>query len=368
VVIGGGIFGIYTALHLVKRKISVLLVEKDENLFRRASAINQARLHGGYHYPRSIATARSAQEYMLRFCQEHEFAVNRKFEQYYGIDKTSSYTSPDQFESFCNFLNIPLKSVDIPPYFNKDHLAALFLTQEYSIDLTLLANYYLSKVEQSTHLQVMTQTYIRSVRQLGDSWELEFQSEPDDRSFMIKATSVINATYSSINVINQLFGLGNLDMTHEITEIVLAESSLKDVGLTIVDGDFVSMMPYGHSNLVSLSSVRYTSHYNCSGFYPSFPCQHVIAACRPDDCLTCNDCSQKPASNQLKMIRQIQKYLGMNIELKYLESHYTIKSKLQSSYIDDSRPTLIRKFQEIPEFHCIFGGKLSSIYDIENNF
>jgi len=368
VVIGGGLFGIYTALYLTKLKTSVLLVEKDEKLFQRASAINQARLHGGYHYPRSIATARTSHEYKIRFCREHEFVVNRKFQQYYGIDKTSSYTTPDQFESFCNFLGIPLERVEVPQFFYKDCLAALFLTEEYSIDLTALANYYLSRVQGSEHLHVMTSTQIGSVEQVGNSWELEFRSNSDTSKFKVETASVINATYSSSNVINGLFGFDNMDMIHEITEIVLVKSSLKEVGLTVIDGDFVSMMPYGFSDLISLSSVRYTSHYNFEGRYPTFPCQDLIAACKPEDCLSCNHCSAKPISNQLKMVRQIQKYLHTDIKLNHVESQYTVKSKLKRSYIDDSRPTLIKKLNETPEFHCIFGGKLSSIYDIEAHF
>lgn len=35
----------------------VLVLECDKTPFRRATYINQARVHQGYHYPRSISTA-----------------------------------------------------------------------------------------------------------------------------------------------------------------------------------------------------------------------------------------------------------------------------------------------------------------------
>ena len=63
IIIGGGLFGIYSALYLSKKNLKVCLIEKDNELLNRASKINQARLHQGYHYPRSISTALLANEY-----------------------------------------------------------------------------------------------------------------------------------------------------------------------------------------------------------------------------------------------------------------------------------------------------------------
>ena len=60
IVIGGGLFGVYTALHLAQKKCSVCLLEKEDRLFTQAAVVNQARLHSGYHYPRSVATADAA--------------------------------------------------------------------------------------------------------------------------------------------------------------------------------------------------------------------------------------------------------------------------------------------------------------------
>lgn len=36
----------------------ILIIEKDCDLMQRASYGNQAKVHNGYHYPRSILTAR----------------------------------------------------------------------------------------------------------------------------------------------------------------------------------------------------------------------------------------------------------------------------------------------------------------------
>ena len=368
VVVGGGIFGIYTALHLAKRKARVLLIEKESRLFSRASAINQARLHGGYHYPRSIATARVAHEYKEKFLNDHMPMVNHRFRQYYGIDKTSSFTSDDQFMTFCHYLGLPLQKAEIPACFNPGLFEALYLAAEYSFDPTQLAAYYLAKINDCPYLKVWPNTVIQSVINADPYWELILRDSTGGRQMLIQTGSVINATYSSTNVLNQLFGQPRFAMTHEIAEVVIASSSLKDTGLTVIDGDFVSFMPFGNSDLFSLSSVRYTSHAICEGDFPKFSCQDKIRLCQPADCRNCHECEAKPRSNQGKMMHQLGKYLSSEIKWQYLHSMFTIKSKLKSSYIDDSRPTLIQRMQESPGYHCVFGGKISSVYEIEAHF
>ena len=79
VIVGGGIFGCYAALYLAGKGARVALLEKEDRLFRKASLVNQARLHGGYHYPRSIATAALSDEHKARFTAEHRDFVNFSF-------------------------------------------------------------------------------------------------------------------------------------------------------------------------------------------------------------------------------------------------------------------------------------------------
>tara|TARA_B100001123_G_C14768135_1_gene811554 strand:- start:417 stop:626 length:210 start_codon:yes stop_codon:yes gene_type:complete len=65
------------------------------------------------------------------------------------------------------------------------------------------------------------------------------------------------------------------------------------------------------------------------------------------------------------MIRQMKKYLREDIDLSYLHSMYTIRTKLASSFIDDSRPTSIQLLSEDPAFYLLLAGKINSIYEIE---
>ncbi|MCI5632896.1 FAD-dependent oxidoreductase, partial [Helicobacter sp.] len=54
IVIGGGFYGCMLALELHQKFKKILILEKENDILTRASLINQARIHGGYHYPRSL--------------------------------------------------------------------------------------------------------------------------------------------------------------------------------------------------------------------------------------------------------------------------------------------------------------------------
>ena len=58
VVIGGGFFGCSIATELITEhgNSNVLIVERERDVMKRASYGNQARVHNGYHYPRSFTT------------------------------------------------------------------------------------------------------------------------------------------------------------------------------------------------------------------------------------------------------------------------------------------------------------------------
>ena len=369
VIIGGGIFGCYAALYLAQRGAKVVLLEKEAQLFRKASLVNQARLHSGYHYPRSLATAALSDEHKERFTAEHRAFVHFSFEKYYAIDRFGSFTDPQQFERFCDRLNIPFQRIQEHKLFNFNRLEALYLTEEYSFDPVLLGHYYREKVENEPGISVLKNVRLESAKTEGNQWLLNFYQDatlPYMPQQLI-APTVINATYAASNAINQLFDAGNLALTHELSEIAFINSrQFGDRGLTVMDGPFGSIMPYGRSGLLSLSSVAYTHHKISYEDLPQFDCQIVEdPSCRPHAPGICTDCPRRPVSNASKMLAQMQQYFSEEVHFEHFFSYFTIKSKLKSSYIDDGRPTEISMLRDNPRFYCLFSGKINSIYEVE---
>ncbi len=366
-IVGGGIFGIYAALFLREQGQRVLLVEKEKALLKKASIVNQARLHSGYHYPRSVATALMSDDNKARFTADHEAFINFEFEKYYAIDRFGSFTDAAQFERFCAFIGIPCEPVSNHPYFNYHRLEALYRTKEYTFDPILIAEYYRQRLyDAAPEVTPRLFTEVAAAGAAGETWQVELKDLSSGHTETVAARQVINATYAGSNAINRLFGVRDIDLMHEISEMVFVNSpQIRDIGLTIMDGPFGSIMPYGKSGLLSLSSVAYTHHKVSYDNLPTFDCQQINTNCRPDFTDICNFCPAKPSSNYRKMLGQIRHYFTNKVEFQYFTSMFTIKSKLKASYIDDGRPTEISVLRENPRFYCIFAGKINSIYEIE---
>lgn len=365
-VIGGGLFGVYAALYLSQQGGRVLLIEKEKELMSKASIVNQARLHSGYHYPRSIATALMSDDNKARFTRDHQAFIHTSFKKYYAVDQYSSFTDGAQFERFCEYVGLPCKKVSQHPAFKLDRLEALFLTEEYTFDPILMANYYRALLALDKSITVLTYHELVRAQADTDHWVLGVSALADPGEKMVAADQVINATYANSNGVNRLFALPDIPLMHEISEMAFVSSpQLQDTGLTIMDGQFASIMPYGLSGLLSLSSVAYTHHKVAHAPLPQFDCQSLNPDCRPDFPAICNRCAARPTSNYNKMKRQIELYLQENVQLFYLGSMFTIKSKLKANHIDDGRPTEIAILRENPRFYCIFAGKINSIYEIE---
>ena len=57
IILGAGLYGLYAALHCARMGQRILVLDCDKAPFTRATYINQARVHQGYHYPRSVSIA-----------------------------------------------------------------------------------------------------------------------------------------------------------------------------------------------------------------------------------------------------------------------------------------------------------------------
>src|SRR5262245_51953776 len=112
IIIGGGFYGLRLAqfLHDELAKKNILVLEKESDVMSRASYNNQARVHGGYHYPRSVLTALRSVVNMPVFSNEYAEAIVDNFTHYYAIAADFSHVSARQFQRFCDRINAPTKA------------------------------------------------------------------------------------------------------------------------------------------------------------------------------------------------------------------------------------------------------------------
>ena len=140
IIIGSGIYGMYAAKRSLEKNPNekVLIIEVEKEPFNRGSYVNQARLHNGYHYPRSYSTASKSARYFNRFYNDFKEGINDKFEKVYAVASDYSWTNGEQFQRFCDNLNVKCEEIPKRKYFNKNTIDKAFLTKEYSFDAKII--------------------------------------------------------------------------------------------------------------------------------------------------------------------------------------------------------------------------------------
>lgn len=364
IIIGAGLYGLYSALFCAKRGQNVIVLECDSTPFRRATYINQARVHQGYHYPRSISTAMKSAGYFERFNKDYAFCINKEFDQIYATSADFSWSDGTQFREFCKAVNIPCEELHPGNYFRDGMCDGVFRTREYTYDAMILRDYFLEELAKyPKSVSVKYGVTITGIDKDTDSYIVNTDS---DVSY--KSGFVLNATYAGTNQILDMVGFEKFGIKYELCEIILCNVNerLKDIGITVMDGPFFSIMPFGKTGYHSLTAVTFTPHTTSYESLPVFPCQKESDGyCSPCHLGNCNDCKAKPATAFPYMASLARKYMLEEYGFEYEKSLFSMKPILMSSEIDDSRPTVIRKYSEGPTFVGVLSGKINTVYDLD---
>ena len=364
IIIGAGLYGLYSALFCAKRGQRVIVLECDPTPFRRATYINQARVHQGYHYPRSISTALKSAGYFERFNKDYDFCINREFDQIYATSSQYSWSDGKQFKDFCKAADIPCEQLVPENYFKQGMCDGVFRTREYTYDAMILLDYFLEELKKyPTEVTIKYAVNITTIDKTSDSYIIHTTEGIDYESGF-----VLNATYASTNQILEKVRFEKFGIKYELCEIILCEvnEKLKDIGFTVMDGPFFSIMPFGKTGLHSLTSVTFTPHTTSYDGLPTFECQKESSGyCSPTHLGNCNDCPAKPKTAFPYMANLARKYMLDEYGFEYKGSLFSMKPILMGSEIDDSRPTVIRKYSENPTFVGVLSGKINTVYDLD---
>ena len=362
VIIGAGLYGLYSALYAGRKGQNVLVLECDEAPFKRATYINQARVHQGYHYPRSISTAMKSAGYFERFNEDFGFCVNSEFSKIYATSSKYSWTDGQQFMSFCRAAGIPCEALNPGRYFKDGMCDGAFLTREYTYDAMILCDWFLDRINELKNVNLIFGADIKRIEKLQEEYAV-YAGENEYRTPFL-----LSASYAGTNQILDMLGYEKFKIKYELCEIILCEvnDALKEYGFTVMDGPFFSIMPFGKTGLHSLTSVTFTPHTTSYDEVPTFSCQEKSGGmCSTFRLGNCNDCPAKPKTAFPYMANLAKKYLRDEYGFDYRSSLFSMKPILMSSEIDDSRPTVIRTYSEKPYFAVAFSGKINTVYDLD---
>lgn len=353
-IIGGGFYGAAIAVYLAKQRglKRVLLVERESELLTRASFNNQARVHNGYHYPRSFTTAFRSRVNLPRFLRDWPEVVNEDFTKLYAIARRNSKVTAKQFVRFCRQIGAKIEPANqsIRHLFEPQLIEEVFLVKECAFDSKKLASW--ANIELAEFgVDVRLETCVSSISKAENALEVAMQDKQGNK---VEVTSryVFNCSYSGLNQFTGDFLGTRTRLKHEITEMALMQvpSDLKGLGITVMDGPFFSMMPFPARGLHTLSHVRYTPHVHWSDQKKVNPYQKLK--------------SYEKLTRVNRMVRDVARYLPAVMNTQYVDSLFEIKTILVKNESDDGRPILFEKHPELPGCYSVLGGKIDNIYDV----
>ena len=340
VIIGGGFYGCETALELKRLGFGrVLVVEREPGLLRRASFVNQARVHNGYHYPRAFATALKSRQNFERFVSDYDYAVMHDLEKYYAIAR-GSRVSADQFETFCENIGAYCRPAqrDVSQLFEAGTMERVFHVRELAFDTRKLATRLQERMAQAgIELHTSTEARVLAFDDKGVHVNVGSKQE--------YAAYVFNCTYA------ELEGAGIAVKTRikkELTEmaLIVPPPQIRGRGFTVMDGPFFSTMPFPAADLHTLSHVRYTPHE---------------ASEHPDGA------SLRPIkSNSVAMVRDSARFMPCLEHARVVRSIYEVKAVLLRNEDDDARPILVETCDEGGRVMSILGAKIDNVYELQD--
>ena len=349
-VVGGGFYGCCLALFLRSISERVTLVEAGPRLMERASRVNQARVHTGFHYPRNVLTAVKSLALHRRFAADFPDAVISDFQMLYAIARHRSRVGAKRF--FRMFLEMGAPIAPASPsqsaLFDPDMVEAVFACTEYAFDFSVLRD-QLSRRLELTGVDLRLGIEVTGLEEepSGELIATLSTGEP------IRARFGFNVTYAQTNQLLRTAGLPEASLKHELTEIALVRppSDLKGYGITVMDGPFFSTMPYPAEDLYSLTHVRYTPHRSWTDQTCPESAYEILR-------------SSKPESRFQYMSQDARRFVPILAGMEWVHSLYEVKTLLQKNEFDDGRPILYQRRPSDSRLVSVMGGKIDNIYDL----
>ena len=255
-VIGAGIFGCTAALALAKAGYKVVLLERLPDILKGTTENNTNRVHQGFHYPRDIQTATECRDNYIRFETEFRAALLDNYPNIYCIAENNSLTSKEEFIKFCDILGLSYSVIDLNRFDKKINGCNLGIScQETILDSAILRNMIISKLENNGNVKLSCNTEVVAIKKNSHHYELSFLSEAQSKQSF---DAVVNCSYANINSLTMQLGYEVPDSQYEYTVVPIIDLDISPIAITIMDGPFMTVFPYGNTKQFLLYHVIYS--------------------------------------------------------------------------------------------------------------
>lgn len=349
VIIGAGFYGCTLAVHLAAKGKRVLICEMGTASLERASAVNQARVHNGFHYPRSFATALRSRHNFERFVEEYGEAIRCDFQMLYAIARYRTKVNAQRFERMFQSMGAPIERASSAQraLFSSDLIEDVFACTEYAFDYSVLKRILFERLAPLA-VEIVFEARVERITPLDAGIEITLAAGQ-----RVHAHQVFNITYSQINSVLKNSGLKPIKLKHEMVEIALVDPprTMDGVAVTVMDGAFFSSMPYPAARAYSLTHVRYTPHFSWTDETSSADA-YATAERLPRE------------TRWRHMINDSRRYMPVLGDAVWRRSLFDVKTVPVKNERDDGRPILLHSHAEVPGLWSVLGSKIDNIYDL----
>ncbi len=343
-VIGAGIFGTEISLKLALNGHEVHLFEKNSEILFGATSGSQNRLHMGLHYPRDLETAIQSRIGYFNFSNRFGNAVRSDFPSYYGISSANSKVSVKEFEDFAKNASISLQEIDkeninIP--INGNLLDKIYGVEEGVIDIDQLRIIVASELKNSSVILRLNSEVKQIMRCSRNQYLIKSREDMD--AFPV----VIRATYGVDEII---FDENSRNFEYQQTLILSIEAEMESFGFTIMDGDFLTLLPQGFTSnfLIYAPSIS-----TLSSFVGTKPPAHWFN--KGDEDRRVNEAAER-------LIARTRQYFPEIGEINVLEQIRTIRSIDPKGRLTDQRVSKV--IESSKGFFEVWSGKIDHSVDV----
>ena len=345
-VIGGGFYGCFIAGQLAAGfpGRSVVVLEKENRLFARASGTNQGQLHMGYMYSADVKLAAECARNAKLFEQHFPDAVDHDVTSYFGIHRHSEI-GPADYERFCASLDLPLEPAPQARDYFGDDVVATYVSAERTFNGTRLGSILRERMA-TRGVEVRLSRTVRHITPRGDG---SHRIVLDDGE-VITAGTVYNTTFADLNPLHERSLFVRVPIRCEVFLHFLLQlpSEYAHLGVAVIRGRFASVLP----------STARGGHLLAAAAYRRMAISDTVSLSEDVE-------ARQIDKIHAEAIDDCAKYLPVLRDAAY--AGHVIGTR--AAFIDirtgetTSRVTPLLHFAGIRNYHVILGGKVPCLFE-----
>ena len=174
----------------------------------------------------------------------------------YCIAEKESLTSKEEFIKFCDALGLSYSVIDLHDFNVKINGCNLGIScRETVLDSDMLRNILRLKIENNKRIALFCNTEVVAIKKHSHQYELSFLSETQLKQLF---DAVVNCSYANINTLTEQLGYEVHEGQYEYTVVPIISLDMPPTSITVMDGPFMTLFPYGKTNKFLLYHVEYS--------------------------------------------------------------------------------------------------------------